>query len=425
MVQRKINPLLLLFSVIGGVIGFAIGEYWLRVWGIGLPVIFVTGVYFGILAFCIGLSCLLAEIISPRLNGSSWRQRYTGTSWKLLVPSTLVALFALGLLFEWVYQMTPGSQPKPVKDIVLVIDNSSSMEDTDPNQDRFMAAKNLIQRMDEDNRVAVMLFDHTANLLQPFTRVNNQAAKDEIITEIDSLVTSQGGTDIGLALNETMQHIQDQPGTGRNAMVILLSDGFSETDHERVLVEYKQQQIAVNTIGLNLIYQDGSALLKTIAAETGGQYYDVENAADLSFVFQSIYDKDVGERSLLTERTGAAANSLYYQIGRIIALLLIGTAMGLSLGLVFDNRHLALSFSVGGAVSGMLAGLVLEYGLAGGEVRDALVRLLACLILAGVLALFTAVIPVKENSKLYSQHLAQRPGQSGTRQRPHDSSRGF
>lgn len=81
MVQRKINPLLLLFSVIGGVIGFAIGEYWLRVWGIGLPVIFVTGVYFGILAFCIGLSCLLAEIISPRLNGSSWRQRYTGTSW--------------------------------------------------------------------------------------------------------------------------------------------------------------------------------------------------------------------------------------------------------------------------------------------------------------------------------------------------------
>ncbi|MFH0070880.1 VWA domain-containing protein, partial [Peribacillus sp. NPDC056705] len=123
--------------------------------------------------------------------------------------------------------------------------------------------------------------------------------------------------------------------------------------------------------------------------------------------------------------TGATANSLYYQIGRIIALLLIGTAMGLSLGLVFDNRHLALSFSVGGAVSGMLAGLVLEYGLAGGEVRDALVRLLACLILAGVLAMFTAVIPVKENSKLYSQHLAQRPGQSGTRQRPHDSSRGF
>ena len=39
--------------------------------------------------------------------------------------------------------------------------------------------------------------------------------------------------------------------------------------------------------------------------------------------------------------------------------------MGLALGIVFDNRHLALSFSIGGAVSGVLAGVVLEYGLSG------------------------------------------------------------
>lgn len=420
--QRKINPLLLLFSLVGGGIGFTIGEFLLRQWGTGLPVIVVTGIYFGILALCIGLACLIAELISPRLNGSSWRQRYTGTSWKLLIPSTLVALFLLGMLFEWVYQLNPGSA-KPVKDIVLVIDNSGSMKDTDPNQDRYTAAKNLINRMDEDNRVSVILFDHATTLLQPFTRVKNQEAKDEIIAEIDSLETNDGGTDISLALEDTMTHIQESHDARRSAMVIMLSDGFSETDHARVLADYKQQQIAVNTIGLSLVYKDGAQLLQTIAAETGGQYYDVQNAADLSFVFQKIYD-DVGDRSLLTKRTGAMEDSVYYQIVRVVAMLLIGAATGLALGIVFDNRHLALSFSIGGAVSGVLAGVVLEYGLSGGEVRDAFVRLLACFILAGIIALFTLVIPVKENSKIIRNE--QRPGRTGRGQRPNDStSRGF
>lgn len=420
--QRKINPLLLLFSLVGGGIGFAIGEFLLRQWGTGLPVIVVTGIYFGILALCIGLACLIAELISPRLNGSSWRQRYTGTSWKLLIPSTLVALFLLGMLFEWVYQLNPGSA-KPVKDIVLIIDNSGSMKDTDPNQDRYTAAKNLINRMDEDNRVSVMVFDHATTLLQPFTRVKNQEAKDEIIAEIDSLTTTDGGTDISLALEDTMTHIQESHDAARSAMVIMLSDGFSETDHARVLADYKQQQIAVNTIGLSLVNPDGAQLLQTIADETGGQYYDVQNAADLSFVFQKIYD-DVGDRSLLTKRTGVMEDSVYYQIVRIAAMLLIGAAMGLALGIVFDNRHLALSFSIGGAVSGVLAGVVLEYGLSGVEVGDASIRMLACFILAGVIALFTLVIPVKENSRIIRNE--QRPGRTGRGQRPNDStSRGF
>lgn len=220
-----------------------------------------------------------------------------------------------------------------------------------------------------------------------------------------------------------MTHIQESHDAARSAMVIMLSDGFSETDHARVLADYKQQQIAVNTIGLSLVNPDGAQLLQTIAAETGGQYYDVQNAADLSFVFQKIYD-DVGDRSLLTKRTGVMEDSVYYQIVRIAAMLLIGAAIGLALGIVFDNRHLALSFSIGGAVSGVLAGVVLEYGLSGGEVGDASIRMLACFILAGVIALFTLVIPVKENSRIIRNE--QRPGRTGRGQRPNDStSRGF
>ena len=114
------------------------------------------------------------------------------------------------------------------------------MKETDPNQDRYTAAKNLINRMDEDNRVSVMVFDHATTLLRPFTRVKNQETRDEIIAEIDGLATTDGGTDISLALEDTMTHIQESHDAARTAMVIMLSDGFSETDHARVLADYKR-----------------------------------------------------------------------------------------------------------------------------------------------------------------------------------------
>ncbi len=147
--QRKMNMLLLLFSLIGGAIGFAIGEVILGKLSEGWPRFVVVGLYYGVLALCIGLSCLIAEMISPRLNGASWRQRYIDLSWKLLVPATLALLFVVGGLVQLIYGLQFGGV-KPVKDIVLVIDNSGSMLETDPDNERFSAAKQLINNMESD-----------------------------------------------------------------------------------------------------------------------------------------------------------------------------------------------------------------------------------------------------------------------------------
>ncbi|MNE12105.1 hypothetical protein D3C80_1048860 [compost metagenome] len=82
---------------------------------------------------------------------------------------------------------------------------------------------------------------------------------------------------------------------------------------------------------------------------------------------------------------------------RIIFVLGLGALLGLSLGMMFDNRHLAKSFTIGGSVSGLLAGLMLELGLSGWSVGDAMIRLLACLVLAAVMTMFTLVIPTQAN----------------------------
>ncbi|MDQ0087819.1 uncharacterized protein YegL [Paenibacillus anaericanus] len=391
--QRKINGLMLLFSLIGGGVGFAFGEILLNEYSDRMPTVLLIGCYFGLLAFCIGVACLLAEMISPKLNGSSWRQRYMGTSWKMLVPVTLVLLLLVGTALEFVYELNIGGR-KAIKDIVLIIDNSGSMQETDPDNARYEAAKTLINSMDSDKEAAIILFDDMPKLLQPFVRLKNQSIKDDVISQLDNIESTNGGTNISLALDEAMEQIRKE-GSNRGAMAILLSDGVSEVNTEQALADYVSRGTIVNTIGLGLTNQQSSGLLQDIANRTGGRYYDVTDSANVSMVFQQIYD-NIDDRTLITERTGTTENSSYYMVLRIISLLLIGAAMGLSLGLLFDNRYLARSFSAGGAVAGLIAGLVLEFGLSGSAFQDGVIRLLACLILAAVITLFTLVVPMKD-----------------------------
>lgn len=390
--QRKVNLLLLFFSLIGGGIAFLIGE-WLLSWYNDLPSILLVGIYFGIVALGVGIGCLLAEMISPRLNGVSWKQRYLGLSWKLL-PLMVVLALGVGALTEFIYELNFGGI-KPVKNVVMAIDDSGSMSQSDPDNSRYSAAKALITRMDTDNQVAVVTFNHEAVVVQPLTPLSSTANREKVLTAIDNLEPTEGGTNISGAVSEALQVIDSDGSKNHGAMVILLSDGVSNFDTTQELQTYVERGIAVNTIGLGLEDPAGTQLLQDIARVTGGQYYDVKDSALLGDVFQQIYDR-LGDRTLLTERSDSTADSPYYAAVRILSLMLIGAALGLGLGIVFDNRHLAKSFGIGGVLSGLFAGLILEFGLSGHSFTDVLIRLLAVLILAAILALFTGVIPVGE-----------------------------
>lgn len=391
--QRKINLLLLCFSLLGGGVAYVLGELLLGRRPYDLPSIIIVGLYFAIVALGILVGALLAEMISPRLNGLSWKQRYLGLSWKLL-PLVVVMLFGLGTLMEFVYELNFGGI-KTVKNVVMVIDDSGSMQQSDPDNSRYAAARALVQQMDTDNQVAVVTFSEEAAVVQPLISLRNTENREQVSEVINNLQTTEGGTNISGALTEAMNVISSDGEAGRGAMVILLSDGFSEFNTATELNEYKSRGIAVNTIGLALDDQSGPLLLQDIATATGGQYYDVTDAGRLGEVFQQIYDR-LGDRTLLTERSDATADSPYYAVVRILALMLIGTALGIGLGVVFDNRHLAKSFGIGGWVAGLCAGLILEFGLSGQSFSDALIRLSAVLLLAAILSLFTYVVPVGE-----------------------------
>ncbi|MFC6228038.1 VWA domain-containing protein [Paenibacillus allorhizosphaerae] len=398
MKQRKWNALLTVFSLVGGFAGFLTGELVLARWGGEWHETVLMGVYFGQLAFWVGLGCLLAEIIAPRLNGQEWRLRYARDGWKFLVPATVVVLFAAGTLLQFIYAFYWDGR-KPVQDYVLVMDRSGSMNQTDPKLQSIAAAQSLIKRMDKQKRVAVIAFNEQANVVQPFVGLKDPASKDQAAARIASMPAPDGQTDIGKALSLAREQIDN--GGGRKAAVILISDGYSEVNLDQALSPFVQRGIAVDTVGFNPADEEGNRLLLQIASATGGSFHNVERADRIVEAFGAIY---TGDRAwhLAGERSGEAAGDIYRGWMRIGMLAIIGSLMGLALGIIFDNRFLAKSFMIGGIVAGLAAGLILEAGLQRG-MAHAWYRAEADLLLALVLSFSTLLVAVGDSAAGHTQ----------------------
>ncbi|TDF94081.1 vWA domain-containing protein [Paenibacillus piri] len=393
MKRRKWNGLLTIMSVVGGVIGFMIGELMLDRWEGTMHETVLMGLYFGQLALVTGLCCLLAEMISPRLNGRSWRLRYARDGWKLLVPATLLMLFAAGALAQLIYGLQLGNRDKP-QDYVLLLDISESMTSTDPDKRSLKAAESLIRRMDDGKRVAVYTFNERPQQVYPLTSLKGDGAREQIAAKLKAVGEPIGSTNIGLALTEAMRHMEQQRLPNRRAAVILISDGFSEVDTAKVLEPYRQQRTQVHTVGIDSSEQEGVRLLQSIASETGGTFHDVKRVDGITAAFDEIYLN--GQRwHLMNERAGAAASDGYHGVLRVALVLLLGSLLGLSLGIVFDNRYLAQSFAIGGAVAGLIAGILLETGLQG-SAEPLLARGFADVTLAFVLSLSTLLVAVTD-----------------------------
>lgn len=68
----------------------------------------------------------------------------------LLVGGCVLLLLILGILFEFIYELDFSSVRTVADNYVFAIDNSGSMQDNDPNQERVAAIKQLLSNRDED-----------------------------------------------------------------------------------------------------------------------------------------------------------------------------------------------------------------------------------------------------------------------------------
>ncbi|OPH46683.1 hypothetical protein BC351_14450 [Paenibacillus ferrarius] len=216
------------------------------------------------------------------------------------------------IFFYLLAEITPAKEEAESGiDAVFVIDNSYSMNATDPNR---VAAEVIKMFMDMSQaahtRIGFVAYNHKIVESQELTSLAAEEQKNKLKAKIENLKFS-GYTDLGLGLSKGADLIHSGKNSTSRPMMILLSDGGtdfgpistgrevedSNKDVERIISEAQKEGYPIFTVGLNHDGSVNAAQLEKIAAQTGGVSFITESAADLPDIFNRIFAKQI--RSVL------------------------------------------------------------------------------------------------------------------------------
>jgi len=167
---------------------------------------------------------------------------------------------------------------------MLAIDSSGSMVDNDPEDLRKGAARQFIDALVTGDLAGGVDFDGSIAGLQPLT------ADFPVVKAFIDTIDSSGSTNIGVAVEASLDELDHGAGSNRARVIVLLTDGdgyYSNTLTTRAA----NSKTVVYTVGLGSGVQD--ALLQEIADKTNGKYFKIAEAGELPNAYREI-SGDIG-----------------------------------------------------------------------------------------------------------------------------------
>lgn len=203
---------------------------------------------------------------------------------------------------------------------VIAIDSSQSMGATDIYPDRLYAAKetaiDFVNSIPINTKIGVISFGGNSFIEQEISE-----DKGLLKTSINSIESTKfGGTDIYEAIMASSGILKNE----QNKAIILLSDGQINVGNIYDAVEYaKDKEILVHTIGIGTVEGGNTSfgiskmdedILKSLAYNTGGKYFNADNKEKMQESFKQI--------APLTKRFGSINLSVYLIIAVMVLFIL-------------------------------------------------------------------------------------------------------
>lgn len=186
----------------------------------------------------------------------------------------------------------------PDMDIVLVLDNSGSMKQNDPQFLASSAVREFISSMEASTRISVVIFDQSVRVAVPFTEAT-ESDKASLLASVDEINYKGLFTDSPAAIERAIYDLKDQGREDANKLIIFMTDGIVDTgkpdmdvEKTRWLKDDLAADAADNDIQIFAIAFTEAAdfqLIQSLAQKTDGEYYRALTPEDLPRVFEKIH----------------------------------------------------------------------------------------------------------------------------------------
>ncbi|MFQ5514035.1 MAG: VWA domain-containing protein [Myxococcota bacterium] len=169
-------------------------------------------------------------------------------------------------------------------DLMLVLDTSKSLLRTDPRNKRTAGAAGLVESLParEALQIGVVDFDRKARLVSPLT-----TDRERVLAAIRSL-DRVGSTNLSAGIALALEELEKSARPGSSRVILLFTDGKTNAEKaRRAMQEARLRGVAIHTLLLGSS-EKGSAILREIAAGTGGSFIQVHDPDKLPEAFLNL-----------------------------------------------------------------------------------------------------------------------------------------
>lgn len=184
-----------------------------------------------------------------------------------------------------------------IKDVVLVLDNSGSMQKNDPSFLVKDAVREFISQQDESTQVAIVIFDQDINLSVPLTSAS-LANRESILNSLENINYKGLFTDSPAAIERAIYELKNNGRADAQKSIIFMTDGIVDTgaaekdlEKSKWLREDLAPDAADNNIkifGIAFTEKADFQLIQSISQKTDGEYYRALTVDDIQSKFGQI-----------------------------------------------------------------------------------------------------------------------------------------
>ncbi len=342
------NIIATIASLLAGVIYFFPGEIMYRLLRGTVPGPLLIAMYFLGLALCV----FIVIFILSKILGNYRHLHYTfGKTILMVLLFTIIGTPLVSAGTEFLYELGIQAASEP-KNYAFLIDNSDSMNYSDPTNQRRIVVEDVANSLPEDANVGIYTFDDTTKQIYGMGD-----AKPGSISIPEWAVQGTGLTSLYGCIIDVANAMPSEFTDSATKFIVLTDGNPTDTENTQAIELCNDLNISVSCVGFG---NYSEAVFMDLANRTGGNFMAAADADQLKNTVSEIVSKNPINRDLISARNDSTSNSMLYAILRVLFLTLIGLVFAYLKYLNASLPKFSLPFFIICAVSSLIGAIIVE-----------------------------------------------------------------